>query len=291
MEEKKKIAGELQEKQREIQQLYNSLHKLNSEKEGLFRTKEQVEKKVLVLVQELKEAKGKRDALTKQVKDSKERRATLNSGITAKIEEIKRLDEEKKAILRKNRIKEDPIRLKSQIEHLELTIETEGMSFEAEQKVMKRIKELKKQYGELKILGDVFDKIHKAEKELRMLRDKANDSHRKVQDKAKNSQEEHELLVKDATELRQLREERETLYQKCIEAKQRFNEANEQLKSKLTELAALKEKADEYFMGKAELEKKRAFDSLKEKVKLVEEKIRRGEKLTTDDLIVMQGVN
>ena len=118
MEDKKRLLEELQTKQRDVHQLKSQLNRLNAEKEGWFKKKEQVEQKIRILVQELKEAKGKRDTLTKQVKDSKDRRGHLNTAIATKIEELRKLDGEKKNLLKKNKIKEDPSRIQMQIEQL-----------------------------------------------------------------------------------------------------------------------------------------------------------------------------
>ena len=123
-------------------------------------------KEISQLIKELKTLKDKRNQLTAKVKESKKERENYNELIKQKIEEVKKLRIEKNNVAKKYHITEDPMKIKATIEQLEAKIETNVMSFEKEQSLMKKIKELKKKYKEAGSLVAICDKIHKVSKEI-----------------------------------------------------------------------------------------------------------------------------
>ena len=98
------------------------------------------------------------------------------------IDEIKKLDTEKKDLLKDKKIKFNPDVIKDNIERIEYKIETEAISFDKEKKLMKEINELKKRYRESSDVNDLFDKIDSLDKEIKDFRKKANDSHQKLKE-------------------------------------------------------------------------------------------------------------
>jgi phosphoserine phosphatase len=112
-----------------------------------------------------------------------------------------------------------------------------------------------------------------------------------VQNDAKKSQEKHEALIAASKEIEDLKKEEEEAFKNFIDYKKKFNETNDQLKSMLRELKELSEKAGaekEEYREKSDKKKK---ESLEQKKLSVEEKIKKGMKLTTEDLIAFQGMS
>ena len=86
----------------------------------------------------------------------------------------------------------------------------------------KLIKDLKKKYDEAKVISDVFDKIHKVEKEIDRLKEESNKKHKEVQKNAQTSQEKHEELIETSHEIDELKGKEEEVYKRFFETKTKF---------------------------------------------------------------------
>ena len=85
-----------------------------------------------------------------------------------------------------------------------------------------------------------------------------------------------------------LKEKEANALQKFVEFKKKFNEINTSLKENLTELNKVNEKVEEFKQESKAERKRKEKRRLKSKEDEVQEKIKRGEKLTTEDLLVFQ---
>ena len=288
-EERKGLIRQSNELNNEIRQLRSSLNKINDQKEAFFRKKEELNKEISDLIGEIKSSRSERNQLTTSVKESKVKRRELNSEIKKKIDEIKKLNKEKTEIARKHKIEEDPAQIKAEIEKLNSRIETEVMSFDKEKAVMKQINSLKKKYGEASKISDVWGNVHELSKEIDKLKEKADERHRRVQTRARTSQEKHEIMIEASRNIDDLKKKEEEYYAKFIEKKKEFTEINTKLKEKLEQITQLNTKFSEQ---KTEIKKEKESKQNKklgDLKKQVEEKFKKGEKLTTEDLIILQG--
>ncbi|MFH1064302.1 MAG: hypothetical protein V1729_04440 [Candidatus Woesearchaeota archaeon] len=287
-EEKKTIIAEIETKRKELDTLKIRLSELNSEKESWFEKKRKASKDISDLFQSLREVKGKRNTFTKQVKDSKQRRQELNTLLNQKRMEMNRLQEEKHEITKRFGIRIDPSKIKQEIEEIEFKIETEAMPFSVEQRMMRMINEKKKFLNQSQEASDVFDKIHQLKKELDKIRLKADETHKKVQTKAEASQQFHEELVESSKESKELKVKEDEALKKFVEAKTKYNEQNELVKVKLNEINTLRAKVGDVVQEEKKKQKKADDRKLHDQKQSVEEKIKKGLKLTTDDLLAFQ---
>ncbi|MBS3097910.1 hypothetical protein J4209_03905 [Candidatus Woesearchaeota archaeon] len=289
--EKRELFRKLEDTKREVSVLKTELNQIDEQKELSFQNKERYSREIENLIREAKEKKVKRDLLTKQVKEDKEKRQKLNEEIKKSISEIKKLNEEKEEVIKKHKIKEDPSIIRAEIEKLEGRIETDIMPFEKEKELMKRIKELKGAYGRSKEISSIWEKGHALSKNIDNLRKEAEEAHIRIQNRAKESQSKHEEMLEISKKIDDLREKEEKDFQKFIGLKRKFNEINEKLKEKLLEMGKLKEEVDKH---KTETKKKMKEEEdkiLKDKEEFVQEKIKKGEKLTTEDILVFQNLD
>jgi uncharacterized coiled-coil DUF342 family protein len=111
-----------------------------------------------------------------------------------------------------------------------------------------------------------------------------------VQTAAKRSQEKHELLIEASKETEDVRRQEEEAFKNFIDSKMKFNEVNEELKKRLFELQELMQKESTHKQQSRETSQRRKKTTLEQKKMSVEEKIKKGMKLTTEDLIAFQGV-
>jgi len=287
-EEKKKALAEIEEKRKELDTLKVKLEELNTEKEACFEKKRQATRAVSEVVKTIRDAKGKRNTFTKQVKDSKQRRQELNKQLAEKRAELSRLQAEKQAISSRMGMRVDPSKIQQEIEQLELKIETEALPFNIEKRVMKRISDKKKILAQAQEGSDVFDRFNTLRKEIDRVKKKADDTHRKVQTKAEASQQFHEELIESSKDIKELRDKEEEMLKKFIESKEKWSAQNDLVRAKVREINEIRAKVEGINIEEKKKQKKADEKKIVEQKKSVEEKIKKGLKLTTDDLLAFQ---
>ena len=255
----KELSEELSKRKIELSKLRSLLNELDSEKESWFGKKKEFSKKIKAGIQKIKEDKAKRDALTKEVKELKPKRDALNEKISSRLGEISQL------------------KIKDTIDKLEFKIETEAISFEKEKELMKKINELRKRYGNARILNDMAKE--------------SNAIHKLMQERARESQMLHEAILAISADVDAAKAEEEQAFGKFSELKAKFSQENAKFKEKLKEMNGIRDRLET--INSARKDKKRTWQEsfLKTKEEEVNEKIRKGEKLTTEDLLVFQKIN
>lgn len=264
------------------------LNKLDAEKEKWFEKKEGISKQIQELIKSVKSAKRKRNSLTDKVKEDKKVRAELNTEIKTKIEEIKKLHSDRDALANKKKISIDPGKLKREIAALDTKMETNVMPFDQEQKLMKLIKDKKKELDGSKDLIEVSEKISTLSKNIDQLKKKAELVHRTIQSNATESQKEHESMFEVSKKIDELRKEEEESYKKFMEYKKLFGVSNAKLKEKLGELNQIHSEMDTVRQAAKKEKKKQDKRKIESKKIEVQDKIKQGKKLTTEDLLVFQ---
>jgi uncharacterized coiled-coil DUF342 family protein len=276
---------------KELTELQRRLNETNILKESSFEKKHLITKQISDFRAKINESKHKRDILTKEVKELKEKRKELNDVIITKISEIKEIDKDKKEVLKKNKVSGNPELFRKEIEKLEFRIETEGMSFSKEQQAMKQIHNLKKQLNEIKETKEVMGKGRGLSREIDELKKKADDVHQEIQTKAKESQENHELMIGLIKKIDELKKEEKETFKKFMEGKQEFTKINDELKSRLGEMNEISVEVHKSKKQRFDKRKEQDQRTLAEKRIEVEEKLKRGDKLNNEDLLVLQGTD
>ncbi len=289
--ERNSLITELNKVKSEIKELRSNLNKINDEKEKAFSEKEEIRKKISELIALVKETKGERNKFTKDVRGAKKERDRLNRDIAKKINDIKKFNKKKKELESKFKITVNPSSIKRQIDALEQKIETEVMEFSKEKAIMKKVNELKKQYKEVRGISDIWEESSKLSKDIDKLKAKADSLHKIVKDHAKESQEKHEEVVGSSDEINNLREKEEDAYKIFFGLKQKYGEINILLKQKLEQLGKIHEDLGESKAQERQKKEKRSAASLKDRKKAVEEKLKKGGKITTEDFMIMQADN
>ena len=290
MQEKERngLFGKLNGLKKEIYDLKISLNHLDGQKEEWFRKKESLSKEIKDKIKNIRENKTKRNSLTEEVKKHKEKRKEIYDKSKNKISDIKEIGKQERDLIRKHNIKGNPSRIKEDIDMLESKIETEVISFEKEKEIMKKIKALKKKLKETKELNGILNKKSDVSKEIDMLNSEAKDVHKRVQNKAKESQVKHEAIITNSGDIDKLKKKEEEAFQKFIGFKKRFNEANDRLKEALIEINNMIGKLDMHKKEHRKRRKEKEKEILKVRGDVVKEKLKKGGKLTTEDLLIFQ---
>jgi len=286
---KKELFKDLDKLRNEIIPLRNELNSLNKDKESWFDKKEYISKNIRDKIRIIKENKIKRDSLTKKVKELKQKRNALNPEISEKISISNKLNNEKKALVSKSKAKE-PIKLKGEIEQIEVKLETEVMSFENEKKLYKKLKLLKKELAESNEILSILNRVKKLNSGINSSKKIRENVHEEIQKTAKSSQELHENIIAISKEIDEIKIKEEDLFKKFIDSKKRFNDINANLKEKLSQVSSIREKINKFVLEEKEKRKLEESILIKNKQDEVEEKIKSGKKITTDDLLAFQQI-
>ena len=183
--------------------LKQELTQLRDGKEALFGEQKELSQNIGGLIQKLKEHKESRDTLTNQVREGKEKRNQINKEIRTLIEEVKKLQgtSTPSSITSTMPKGVTPGKLKKEIEDIQRTIETAAVSFEKEKELMKQMKERKKLLDKFGTQTENRDAIRDVDKQLKVLKKESDDVHDVVQAAAKQSQAEHESMLKLSKEI------------------------------------------------------------------------------------------
>jgi uncharacterized coiled-coil DUF342 family protein len=120
------------------------------------------------------------------------------------------------------------------------------------------------------------------------LKRKANAVHKEIQDEAARSQKEHEALIEKYKSIDEIRKGEGAVKDQVDEFKKEFAAANDELKAKLDRMNEIKKKLDEEKVHYEENVKEKKKANLDERRREVEQKMREGKTLTTEDLLVLQ---
>ena len=287
--ETKKVT-EVPDIKNDISSLREQVKEANSKKEELFEKKATISKEIISKINDIKSIKKERDSLTDEVKTLKIKRSNINKQIKDKSDILNTFRKEKNEVLKDKDIKFDPIKLKEKVYALEFKMQTEAMSFSKEKVLMKTINSIKKQYKEMEGFTDVIEKVKNASKDFRKIKSEADKMHRDIIFKAKKSQSLHEKMISLSKEVDDLKKEEKEQIDLSSKAKNEYRSVNEELRKKFSQkssIAKVKERAKK----KSKIEKKKQDEkTLKQKGKEVEEKIKGKKKLTTEDLLIFQGM-
>jgi uncharacterized coiled-coil DUF342 family protein len=117
----------------------------------------------------------------------------------------------------------------------------------------------------------------------------ADDIHRQIQQKAKLSQQKHEQLVEESRKIDALRGKGDTFTKDIGEHKSEIAKLSEELGTLLKQAAELNTKLSAERKEKEAASVNQRQKKFSEKLAEVKQKFAKGEKLTTEDIIIMQG--
>jgi uncharacterized coiled-coil DUF342 family protein len=265
-----------------------SLQNLRDEKEALFTQQKEVSQKIGEYINKLKEHKKRRDELTAKVQEGKDQRTKVNEEIREYIEQVKKLQSSSQGptspVPMEKGVKLTPLKLKKEIEGIKRTIETAAVSFEKEKELMKKLKERQKLLDKFATSTDGKKAVHDLDKKLKDLKKTSDDIYDVVQDAAKRSQEEHESMLTLSKDIDDLREVEKKLREQIAPLKDKIKD----ISKASGEYTPKSKPSSRMGSGMQNARPKRnntvQFDAIKEKMA-------KGEKLTTADLLMMQNAS
>jgi len=284
---KRELFAELDRLKIDVNSLRKDLNKADSDKELWYSRKDESSNGIRGKISAIKQNREKRDSLTKIVRELKEKRAKLNDDLRKMISELVELKKQSANLMKKSKIT-DPARIKTAIDSIESKLETEVMSFEKEKELSKKLKLLKKSLADASGLTGILDAVKKLNFEINNAKKESNSVHKEIQDLAKESQALHESVISESKNVGELKAKEEEAFSKFVEFKKVFSEKNRVLKEKLESMGKIRTEINKFQLEEDEKRKLEEAMLIKSKEQEIEEKIKSGRKLTTDDFLVFQ---
>jgi uncharacterized coiled-coil DUF342 family protein len=276
MEKRKKILAESEEHK-------NRRNELNAAASKFARERNTLNNQTREFVEEAQKNKDLRDKSNQDVLDLKAQRNEYNDKANVLFEEIEAFKKEHGTL--KNRgIKE----LQKQIEYMEYRQQTEVFTTDKERELIEKIKQMKEsvreQEAELEQNKEVKTKLTQAKDYRKM----ASDLHAKVTELAELAQNHHDQMVELYRKADQSREEADEMHKKFVEAQEAadaehryFIQCQKELRDYDKVISGLRKKTK-----KAKITKEQK--AVRKEAERIFKQFRDGEKLTTDDILLLQ---
>ncbi|MDD1709247.1 MAG: phosphoserine phosphatase [Methanoregulaceae archaeon] len=281
------MLNELIEKRKKIlaesEQHKNRRNELNANASKCARERNTLNNQTREYVEEAQKNKELRDKFNNEVQALKDQRNEINEQANALFEEIEGFKKDHGGM--KNRgLKE----LQKQIEHLEFRQQTEVISTDKERELIEKIKQMKEsmreQEAELEQNKEVKLKVTTA----RDLRRQASDMHAKVTEMAELAQKHHDLMVEFYRKADKSREDADASHRNFVEAQEAadaehkyFIACQKELRDYDKVISGLRKKTKKVKVSKEQ-------KAVRKEAEHLFKMFRAGEKLTTDDILLLQ---
>lgn len=261
-EELKIQSKERDDLKREVTVLRKDLSSFNSKKQDLIEA-------IKTKNRTAESFKAKRDRFNSKIQELKKERTSINSAIKELFTGYKEL--------RQDAPKKDFKRLEVELNRLEWTLQTRVLKVEKEDALVKRIEFLKNDLRDFKGLITISTDI-----DTKKLKSKK--IHSKILEFSQESQKHHEAFLENIKDIRAIEAQIDEINKKKEGVTTKLDEVKEILKTKDLEVKKLSESR----VGEEKKRKEKSTAELKKEAKNIYEKFKKGEKLSTDDLFLLQ---
>ena len=256
---------------------------LHEKSKSMAKERDELNVKIRKIRNQISETKKRRDDYNERVKHAKEQRNDILKNHFDLKKKIKDLERDKSSALGVNLNK-----LKQNLRKLENEQMTQPMSPEKEKKLIETIKDMHMKIKEQEEELNKDPTLKKALEEKKILKEKAEKQHEIVEKIATKAQEEHQSmvellgqldnLIKRTTEIQEnivtTKIEADAVHKEFINYVNRIHELEKQI------VAIEKKKDHKKKMATVSAAKKEAYE--------IYERFKKGEKLSTEDLMVLQ---
>ena len=256
---------------------------LNDKTKEWAERRDELNAKVRKLIEEANTKRESRDKLNSEVREAKAKRDEWNR----KFNDLS----DTAMALRREKMPKSGLsirKFKAELRALEKKHMTSVLSADKEKALMKEMSQLDAKIKEMEREIEQFSEVKVAEKDAREAKDSAEDFHRQVPELAEKAQVEHDAMLKLYEEADGLRKEADAAQEKFIETKLA---ADEQHREHIEHIRQVHD-FDKIISGirdKGRKTRKEKDDtSAKKEAEEIFEKFRSGEKLSTEDIMVLQ---
>ncbi|MBS3146275.1 hypothetical protein J4471_01110 [Candidatus Woesearchaeota archaeon] len=285
--DKEELISKLEVVKSEIVEIRKKIGELRQEKDAVFKRRENLRDSIKKKISDLRTLKNKKDKDSIGLQEERKEKSILNQELTELIKKVKQLNEERKEIVKERKVPTYPDNIKKLIQKLEEKIETEVVSYEEEKRLMKKIRKLKEEYKSLKGIIDINAEYKKISGNIDTKKNRLDEIRKKIREDLEKSSD-YDDFMKISKEIFELKNQVSQLNEEYYNLKTEVLKAGLQLKEKIIAIEKIRKDLDSI-----DKENKRANESKKQelliqRVSVVEEKLKKGQKLSTEDLIAFQ---
>lgn len=282
-----KLIDELQRKRdrlsRQADQHRARRDELNDKTKEWANRRDDLNGQVRELIDKAHHHRSRRDELNAQVQEEKKRRDEFNQ----------KANEAQHAV---NELKQDRApqkgpsvdQLEGELRRLEFDQQTKVLSPDKERDLVDRMKEIKRQIKEKEQTLEQDAVLRDAIKEAREAKEAAEEQHQKVTRLADDAQVEHDAMVEHYEQADQLRKEADEAQEKFVESKLKANKEHQTYIDVINQIRDY----EKVIAGLRKKVRKERVSAEKEAVEAeaeeIYERFQAGEKLDTEDLMVLQ---
>lgn len=265
----------------------NKRNELNAAASQYARERNTLNNQTREYVEEAQKKKELRDQFNKEVQDLKDKRNDLNEEANKLFADIDSFKKEHGGVKNKG-IKD----LQKQIESLEFRQQTEVFSPEKERELIDKIKQMREQVREQEAEFEQNKEIREKIMIAKDLRKQASEIHEHVTQLAEDAQKHHDLMVECYRKADISREEADAVHKKFVEAQEAadtehklFIECQKELRDYDKVIGGMRKKTTKKPVSKTTKEQNK---EVRKEAEDLFQKFRGGEKLTTEDLLLLQ---
>ena len=271
---------EFQKKANELKEKRNQLHlkskKLADERDSLNSTIRDIRNKI-------SEHKAKRDELNERVKHAKEQRNKLNKSYSEIKKQIDELEKTRYSAAGAN-LNE----LKRQLRNLEDEHMTQPMSPPKEKKLIETISGLHSKIKEQEEILNKDPRLKKAVEEEKIVKQKAEKQHDQVEKLAERAQEEHENMITLIKQLDNLVKKVNEIQETIVLAKIEADNVHREFIEHVDKIHDMERQISSVHETKRKKKKDADATIAQKEATEIFERFKRGEKLSTEDLMALQ---
>jgi uncharacterized coiled-coil DUF342 family protein len=276
MEKRKKILAESEEHK-------NRRNDLNAAASKAARERNTLNNQTREFVEEAQKNKDIRDKYNQEVLDLKAQRNELNDKANVLFEDIEAFKKEHGTL--KNRGTKE---LQKQIEYMEYRQQTEVFTTDKERELIEKIKQMRSQIREQEAELEQNKEMRTKISEARDFRRQASELHAKVTESAELAQKHHDLMVEFYRKADKSREAADASHKGFVESQESadsehksFIACQKELRDYDKVISGLRKKTKKVKVTKEQKAVRKEAESLFKS-------FRAGEKLTTDDILLLQ---
>jgi uncharacterized coiled-coil DUF342 family protein len=271
---------ELQEKANKCKKKRDLLH---IESKEMAKERDEINARVRQLRNVINEHKRKRDEYNERVKHAKEQRNEIvKSHIDVK-KQIKEVERQKSSSSGVN-----INQMKLNLRKLETEQMTQPMSAQKEKKLIEVIKGIHQQIKEQEEALNKDPRLTKAVEEEKLFKDKAEKQHALVEKLAKKAQEEHQGMIELLTQLDNYVKKTTGIQEKIVLTKIEADKIHKEFIEYVNQIHELEKTISGSEKKKIVTKKIADASAAQKKADVILEKFKKGEKLSTEDLMVLQ---
>ena len=278
---------ELSQKKDDLQGKANQLKKnrdeLHDQSKKMAKERDEINAKIRQIRNQISDHKKKRDDYNERVKHAKEQRNEFSTNHLELKKKIKDLERERTSSSGVN-VNE----LKQYLRKLENEQMTQPMSAQKERKLIDTIKgiHLKIKDADEKLNKD--PKLKKAIEEEKLMRQKAEKQHELVEKMAKKAQEEHQGMLEQLKQLDKLVKRTTEIQENIVVTKIEADKIHKEFIDNVNNIHELEKNISSTEKKKEKKKKMADVSAAQKEADDVFERFKRGEKLSTEDLMILQ---